>query len=64
MQNRQSLTPPLDLRTDTKLPPCNWEAMVRLDDRGFLIMTDRYPSTLLAFVPLPADLPPTPGERP
>jgi hypothetical protein len=31
----------------------NWEAVVRLDDRGFLVMTDQYPGTLLAFVPYP-----------
>lgn len=31
----------------------NWEALVRLDDRGFLLMTDKYPGTLLAFVPFP-----------
>ncbi len=29
----------------------NWEAMVRLDDRGFLVMTDRFPETVLGFVP-------------
>jgi hypothetical protein len=31
----------------------NWEALVRLDDRGFLLMTDKYPGTLLGFVPFP-----------
>lgn len=31
----------------------NWEGIVRLDDAGFLIATDRFPSTLLGFVPLP-----------
>lgn len=31
----------------------NWEAVVRLDDHGFLLMTDKYPGTLLAFVPFP-----------
>ena len=28
----------------------NWEAIVRLDDRGFLVMTDKFPETILAFV--------------
>ena len=28
----------------------NWEGVVRLDDRGFLIVTDKYPETLLGFV--------------
>ena len=31
----------------------NWEGIVRLDDRGFLLVTDKYPGTLLAFVPKP-----------
>ena len=53
---------PLDLRRDPDLPARNWEAIVRLGDRGFLLMTDRYPSTLLAFVPLP-DAAPSPPER-
>ena len=47
--------PPIDLRRDPSLPARNWEAMVRLEGRGFLLMTDRYPTTLLAFVPLPKD---------
>jgi hypothetical protein len=29
----------------------NWEGVVRLDDRGFLVATDRFPETILAFVP-------------
>ena len=58
------------IRTDT--PPIyferaadgacrNWEALVRLDDRGFLVMTDKYPGTLLAFVPHPPKEP-SPGS--
>jgi hypothetical protein len=31
----------------------NWEGLALLDDRGFLMATDKYPSTLLAFVPFP-----------
>ena len=31
----------------------NWEALVRLDDRGFLAMTDTYPGTVLGFIPFP-----------
>ena len=34
---------------------------MRLDDRGFLIMTDKYPTTLLAFVPW--DFEPTEEQR-
>jgi hypothetical protein len=33
----------------------NWEGIVRLDDRGLLIVTDRYPQTLLGLVALPAE---------
>lgn len=31
----------------------NWEGIVRLDSRGFLIVTDKFPETILAFVPRP-----------
>ncbi len=31
----------------------NWEGIVRLDGRGFLLATDRYPATLLGFVAWP-----------
>ncbi|MEM7131785.1 MAG: hypothetical protein AAF702_36060 [Chloroflexota bacterium] len=31
----------------------NWEGIVRLDDRGFLLVTDKFPDTLLGFVPFP-----------
>jgi hypothetical protein len=29
----------------------NWEGVVRLEDRGFLLVTDTFPRTLLGFVP-------------
>jgi len=29
----------------------NWEGIVRLDDLGFLLVTDKFPETILAFVP-------------
>lgn len=29
----------------------NWEGLVRLGDRGFLMVTDEYPETILGFVP-------------
>ncbi len=44
---------PLDLRRDPDQPARNWEALARLPGRGFLLMTDRYPATMLAFVPDP-----------
>lgn len=31
--------------------PRNWEGLVRLGDRGFLLVTDEWPDTLLGFVP-------------
>jgi hypothetical protein len=31
----------------------NWEGLVLLDDRGFLLMTDKFPETILGFVPMP-----------
>ena len=46
-------TPPLNLELLPDGECRNWEALVRLDDRGFLLMTDKYPGTLLAFVPWP-----------
>ena len=33
----------------------NWEGLVRLDGRGFLLVTDEFPDTILAFVPAPED---------
>jgi hypothetical protein len=38
----------LELRRDGR--PRNWEGLVRLDQRGFLLMTDKYPETILGFV--------------
>ncbi len=46
-------TPPINLRLSGDGRCRNWEAVVRLDDDGFLLMTDKYPGTLLAFVPNP-----------
>lgn len=43
--------PPINLELLPDRECRNWEALVRLDDRGFLIMTDKFPTTLLAFVP-------------
>lgn len=44
-------TPPIQLSliADAR----NWEGIVRLDDRGFLLVTDKFPETILAFVPNP-----------
>lgn len=42
-------TPPIQLEL---LPEeaRNWEGLARLDDRGFLLMTDKFPETILGFV--------------
>lgn len=40
--------PPIQLQLTDK--PRNWEGLVRLENRGFLIVTDEYPETILAFV--------------
>ena len=44
-------TPPLLLELEGEGQARNWEGIVRLDDRGFLIATDEYPETILAFLP-------------
>jgi hypothetical protein len=44
--------PPIQLQLIDEAPR-NWEGLVRLDDRGFLLVTDRFPRTLLGFVPGP-----------
>jgi hypothetical protein len=49
-------TPPvsLELAADGRIR--NWEGIARLDDRGFLLVTDEHPSTLFGFVARPAAL--------
>lgn len=44
---------PLDLPLDARGRPRNWEGIARLQDRGFLLVTDRFPETMLAFIPYP-----------
>ncbi len=41
-------TPPVQLELDAE--PRNWEGVVRLGTRGFLVVTDEHPSSMLAFV--------------
>lgn len=45
--------PPIQLELHPE-GPRNWEGLARLDDRGFLLVTDKHPETLLAFVPADA----------
>jgi hypothetical protein len=49
-------TPPIQLELSNTLLGAlgrNWEGLVRLDDLGFLLVTDIFPETILAFVPTP-----------
>ncbi|MBI9077732.1 MAG: hypothetical protein JEZ02_20185 [Desulfatibacillum sp.] len=43
--------PPLGLKNSAPNLPRNWEGIVRLDDLGFLLVTDKWPETILAFAP-------------
>ncbi|MCA9934046.1 MAG: hypothetical protein KC415_08995 [Anaerolineales bacterium] len=43
-------TPPIQLALLENGDARNWEGIVRLDDRGFLLVTDKFPETILAFV--------------
>lgn len=45
-------TPPLYLQLPDENAR-NWEGIVRLDGRGFLLVTDKFPETMFAFVPWP-----------
>jgi hypothetical protein len=50
--------PPLQLRLIGDLSPRNWEGVVRFqadEFDGFLLATDRFPTTILAFVAMPPD---------
>lgn len=50
--------PPIQLELLGAARSRNWEGIARLGDRGFLLATDKYPETMLAFIPIsPDDLP-------
>ncbi len=46
-------TPVIQLQVGDTAHSRNWEGIVRLDGRGFLLMTDEYPRTILGFVASP-----------
>ncbi len=48
-------TPPIQLQLMADGSLRNWEGLVCLDDSGFLLATDKYPRTILAFVSLPEE---------
>ena len=43
--------PPVKIKLSEFGDSRNWEGIVRLDDIGFLIATDKFPGSILAFVP-------------
>jgi hypothetical protein len=45
------LTDALPVYLQLEADPRNWEGIVRLDDLGFLLITDSHPDSILAFVP-------------
>jgi len=55
--------PPLQLQLIDEAAR-NWEGVVRLDERGFLLVTDKFPRTLLGFVPMPGPAAGTPAVPP
>jgi hypothetical protein len=46
-------TPPIQLELLPNDEARNWEGIARLDDRGFLLATDKFPETILGFVATP-----------
>ena len=47
----RTTSPPILISLEEKSR--NWEGLVRLDDKGFLIVVDEHPRTILAFIPKP-----------
>ena len=45
-------TQPINIELSTFGDSRNWEGIVRLDNKGFLIVTDKFPGTILAFIPV------------
>jgi hypothetical protein len=46
-----SETPPIVLGNEPDSDSRNWEGIVRLDNLGFILATDKHPQTILAFMP-------------
>ena len=44
-------TPPVQLELKEGTDSNNWEGIVKLDDKGFLLIADYYPYTRMVFVP-------------
>ena len=43
---------PIQLKLDKGETSRKWEALCRLEDKGFLIATDKFPTTILGYIPL------------
>ncbi len=43
--------PPVYIKLEPGKPGRNWEGIALLDKKGFILATDYYPSTILAFIP-------------
>ncbi len=48
-----SNTPPIQIELNEGKDSRNWEGLVKLDEKGFLLATDKFPETILAFIPFP-----------
>jgi hypothetical protein len=46
-------TPPINIKLSEISDSRNWEGIARLDNLGFLIVTDKFPGTILAFLSYP-----------
>lgn len=49
-------TPPIQLKLEQDSESNNWEGLVKLDDKGFLLITDRYPGTKFVFLKYNSDM--------
>lgn len=45
--------PPIQLELDLEAGSRNWEGLAMLEDLGFLLITDKFPTTMLGFLPYP-----------
>ena len=52
-QNGTTRTSTAPIQLELAAASRNWEGIARLDDKGFLLMTDKFPETILGFVALP-----------
>jgi len=46
-------SPPVQIQLSSETPARNWEGLVRFDGFGFLLVTDKFPDSLLGFLPYP-----------